>query len=56
MYLLWHGAGFARRSLNEEAPVDRRVHLLFDHSSFCVHLVFASGEPVNTADPIQDLG
>lgn len=48
--------GFTRRGLNEKAPVDRCVHLLFDDGSFRVHLVFASGEAVDAAYSIQDLG
>lgn len=48
--------GFTRRGWNEKASVDRCVHLLFDDGSFCVHLVFASGEAVDAAYPIQDFG
>lgn len=48
--------GFTRRGLNEKASVDRCVHLLLDGGSFCVHLVFASGEAVDTAYPVQDFG
>lgn len=51
----WHRLAFPWRCWDVEASVDWRVHLLFGHISFCVHLVFANGEAINTRYPIQDL-
>lgn len=48
--------GFTRRCLNKEASVDRRVHLLLDEGSFRVLLMFASGEAVNAANSLHNLG
>lgn len=55
-HILGCSPGFSRCCLNQEAPVDRRVHLLFDDRSLRIHLVFASSQSINAANPVRGFG
>lgn len=56
LYSLGCCVGLAGRGRHEEAPVDGRVHFVFDDASLCIHLVFAQREAIDAAYSIQSFG